>query len=162
MKKIFCIVLFFFVTSCNNIEFVYKDDSNPLNPLYDNTEVSVSGEDLIFLKSYLSMLFGENKEEKYNLTIDINEKKTKRSVETNQVTSNLRYELRFFYTLILNNENCVVYEKEILSYFSITPKSDGYNYGTDASLEKKYELAIKDNLNQFLSFLLSVETNNCQ
>ncbi len=162
MKKIFYIILFFFVTSCNNLEFVYKDDSNLLNPLYDNTEVSVSGEDLIFLKSYLSMLFGENKEEKYNLIIDINEKKTKRSVKTNQVTSNLRYELRFFYTLLSNNENCVVYEKEILSYFSITPKSDGYNYGTDASLEKKYELAIKDNLNQFLSFLQNIEINNCR
>ena len=108
------------------------------------------------------MSFGENKEEKYNLIIDINEKKTKRSVKTNQVTSNLRYELRFFYTLLSNNENCVVYEKEILSYFSITPKSDGYNYGTDASLEKKYELAIKDNLNQFLSFLQNIEINNCR
>ena len=51
------------------------------------------------------MLFGENKEEKYNLIIDISEKKTKRSVKTNQVTSNLRYELRFFYTLLSNNEN---------------------------------------------------------
>ena len=55
-----------------------------------------------------------------------------------------------------------MYEKEILSYFSITPKSDGYNYGTDASLEKKYELAIKDNLNQFLSFLQNIEINNCR
>ena len=161
MKKIFYIILFFFVTSCNNLEFVYKDDSNLLNPLYDNTEVSVSGEDLIFLKSYLSMLFGENKEEKYNLIIDINEKKTKRSVKTNQVTSNLRYELRFFYTLILNKDSCVTYEKEITSYFSIIPKSSGYNYGTDSSLEKKYELAISDNLNQFVSILSDKSIYNC-
>ena len=42
-------------------------------------------------------------------------------------------------------------KKKFLSYFSIIPKSSGYNYGTDASLEKKYELAITENLNQFVS-----------
>jgi len=55
----------------------------------------------------------------------------------------------------------VVYEKELLSFFSIIPKSSGYNYGTDASLEKKYELAVTENLNQFISFLSSVDLNNC-
>ena len=53
-------------------------------------------------------------------------------------------------------------KKEIVSYFSIIPKSAGYNYGTDASLEKKYELAIIDNLNQFVSFLSSIDINKCK
>ena len=41
------------------------------------------------------MFFGKNNEHVYILKININEKKTKRSVETNQATSNLRYELNF-------------------------------------------------------------------
>ena len=94
------------------------------------------------MNSYLPMSFGESDEHTYNLQINIDEKRTKRSVETNQAASNLRYELRFFYTLILNKDSCVTYEKEIASYFSIIPKSSGYNYGTDSSLEKKYELAL--------------------
>ena len=113
------------------------------------------------MKSYVPMFFGNNQNNKYNLLINIKEKKTKKSIETNQAASNLRYELRFFYTLILNKSNCKVYEKEILSYFSIIPKSAGYNYGTDASIEKKYELVITNNLNQFVSFLSGVDINNC-
>ena len=107
------------------------------------------------------MLLGNEKNE-YYLEIEIKEKKTKRSVETNQATSNLRYELRFFYNLILNNKECVVYKNEILSFFSIIPKSEGYNFGADVSLEKKYELAIRENLNQFVSFLSSVDLNTCK
>jgi hypothetical protein len=82
-------------------------------------------------------------------------------VETNQATSNLRYELRFYYTLTSIKKECIIYEKEIVSYFSIIPRSSGYNYGTDASLEKKYELVVEDNLNQFVSILSDINTDNC-
>ena len=41
-------------------------------------------------------------------------------------------------------------------------KSSGYNYGTDASLERKYELAIAENLNKFVSFLPDVDIKNCK
>ena len=89
------------------------------------------------------------------------DKKNNRSVETNQVTSNLQYEIRFFYTLNSIKEKCLVYEKQILTSFSIIPKSSGFNYGTDTSLEKKYELAITQNLNQFISFLSNVNLDRC-
>ena len=55
----------------------------------------------------------------------------------------------------------MIYKKELLSYFSILPKSSGYNYGTDSSIEKKYELAITDNLNRFVSILPGMNVNNC-
>ena len=109
----------------------------------------------------LPMFFGERNEHSYTLKININEKKTKISVETNQATSNLRYELRFYYTLTSIKKDCITYEKEIVSYFSIIPKSSGYNYGTDTSLEKKYELAIGDNLNQFVSILSDINIDGC-
>mgnify|MGYP004189651607 CR=1 FL=1 len=113
------------------------------------------------MNSYLPMYFGESDEYTYNLQINVNEKKTKRSVETNQATSNLRYELKFSYSLFSDTKNCLIYEKEIFSYFSIMPKSDGYNYGTDASIENKYELAITENLNQFISFVSGIDINSC-
>ena len=161
IKKIFYIFIFLLFTSCSGVEFVYEEKKNLINPLYEKTLVNTSGVDLVFLNSYIPMYFGENKYNDFSLSINIEEKKTKRSVETNQATSNLRYELRFFYTLILNKDSCVTYEKEIASYFSIIPKSSGYNYGTDSSLEKKYELAISDNLNQFVSILSDKSIYNC-
>ena len=162
MKKLFFIFLFFFVASCSGVEFVYKNDKNLINPLYQKTKVIVSGTNLSFMNSYVPMLFGENKEEIYSLKININEKKTKRSVETNQVTSNLRYELRFYFTLTSIRNDCIIYEKEIVSYFSIIPKSSGYNYGTDTSLEKKYELVTENNLNQFVTILSQIDIDNCK
>ena len=96
------------------------------------------------------------------MLINVEEKKIKRSVETNQATSNLRYELRFSYNLFSTPKNCLIYKKEILSYFSIIPKSDGYNYGTDTSIENKYELAIAENLSQFISFVSGIDINSCK
>ena len=153
--------MFFLFLSCSQVEFVYKDSKNLINPLYEKTKISTSGLDLNYINSYLPMFFGENKENKFSLSINIEESKTKRSVETNQATTNLRYQLKFSYVLTSVSKDCLTYKKEILSFFSIIPKSDGYNYGTDASLEKRYELAITDNLNQFVSFLSNVEIDNC-
>ena len=42
------------------------------------------------MNSYIPMFFGENKEKILIFSINIEEKKTKRSVETNQATSNLK------------------------------------------------------------------------
>ena len=161
MKKLFYILLFYFFISCSSVEFIYKNEKNLINPLYQKTKVVTTGTNLNFMNSYLPMFFGESDEYKYNLKINISEKKTKRSVETNQATSNLRYQLRFYYTLTSVEKNCITLEKEIVSYFSIIPKSSGYNYGTDASLEKKYELVIDDNLNQFVSILSDIDIENC-
>ena len=161
MNKLFIVFLIYFVASCGSVEFVYKSDKNLINPLYQKTKVITSGTDLSFMNSYLPMFFGKNNEHVYILKININEKKTKRSVETNQATSNLRYKLRFYYTLTSIEKDCITYEKEIVSYFSVIPKSSGYNYGTDTSLEKKYELAIGNNLNQFVSILSDVNIDGC-
>ena len=144
------------------MEFVYDNNEKVINPLYEKTNVKASGVDVAFLNSYVPMFFGSNTDSLYELIIKIEEKKTKSSVETNQATSNLRYELRFFYRLVLKEENCVVYEKEIVSFFSIIPKSGGYNYGTDASLDNKYELAISENFDQFISLLSDINMNNCR
>ena len=153
--------MFIFIISCGDIEFVYKEDKNLINPLYEKTEVGVSGFNMNFMNSYLPMFFGNNKDDYFNLSIKIEQSKTKRSVETNQVASKLRYELKFIYTLILNEKNCVNFNREITSSFSINPKSSGYNYGTDTSLEKKYELATIENLNRFISIIADTNLNNC-
>ena len=186
MSRLFVIIFIIFITSCNDIEFVYKENKNLINPLYEKTNFSTSGNDINFINSYLPMFFGDNKEDIFELSINIEEKKTKRSVESNQAASMIRYDLKFVYTLISKKKNCpvikshnklfirpyytyqpekkncVTFEKELLSYFSILPKSSGYNYGTDASLEKKYELAIIDNLNRFTSMLSDVDIKSCK
>ena len=161
MKRLFFFTIFIFIVSCSDIDFVYKEEKNLINPLYEKTEVSASGFNINFMNSYLPMFFGSNKDDHFNLSIKIEQNKTKSSVETNQAVSKLRYEIIFVYTLELNEKKCVTFEKELISYFSIIPKSSGYNYGTDSSLEKKYELIITENLNRFVSIILDKDLNSC-
>jgi len=161
MKRLFFVTLFIFIISCGDIDFIYKEDKNLINPLYEKTEISTSGLDINFMNSYLPMFFGNKKEDRFNLSIEIEQNKIKRSVETNQATSKLKYELKFIYTLVLNKKNCVTFNKELVSHFSIIPKSSGYNYGTDSSLEKKYQLAVTENLNRFVSIIIDRDLNSC-
>lgn len=160
MRLLF-VIIFLFIISCGDIEFVYKEDKNFINPLYEKTEINTSGFDINFMNSYIPMFFGNKKEDLFSLSIKIEQNKIKRSVETNQATSKLRYELKFIYTLILTEKNCVTFNKELVSYFSIIPKSSGYNYGTDSSLEKKYQLATTENLNRFVSIIMDRDLNSC-
>ncbi len=162
MKKLLIFSFFIFISSCGSLDFTYKNNVNITNPLYEKTNVITSGINLTYINSYIPMVFGDNKNNTYNLIIEIAEDKTKSSVETNQATSNMRYEIRFKYTLVMVEQDCVTYKKEILSYFTIIPKSEGYNFGTDASLEKKYELVIADNLSQFISLISSNDITSCQ
>ena len=161
MKRLFFVTIFIFIISCGDIDFVYKEDKNLINPLYEKTEISTSGLDINFMNSYLPMFFGNKKEDRFSLSIEIEQNKIKRSVETNQATSKLKYELKFIYTLVLNEKNCVIFDKELVSHFSIIPKSSGYNYGTDSSLEKKYQLATTENLNRFVSIIIDRDLNSC-
>ena len=162
MKKLLLLIFITIVnTSCNDVEFVFKNQENLLNPLYEKTVVSTSGKDLSYMNSYLPMFFGKEKENNFRLEIEIEEEKTKRSVKKNQAVSNIRYELRFLYLLFSNEKNCTIYQKKIVSHFSVLPKSSGYNYGSDASLERKYELAINENLNKFLSLLRNIDLQSC-
>ena len=161
MKRLIFVTIFIFIISCGDIDFVYKEDKNLVNPLYGKTEVSTSGLDINFMNSYLPMFFGNKKDGPFSLSIKIEENKIKSAVETNQTTSKLRYELKFIYTLVLKEENCVTFNQELVSHFSILPKSSGYNYGTDSSLEKKYQLAITENLNRFVSLIIDEDLNIC-
>ena len=161
MKKILIFNFFLFLLSCSNLEFIYSENTKTLNPLYEKTKVNVFGLDEISINSYIANFFGKYNEQEFTLDIQIKEKKTKRSVETNQAASNIRHELRFTYILFSEENNCLIYEKDIVSRFSIIPKSSGYNYGSDTSLEKKYELAINQSLNQFLSSLSEINIESC-
>lgn len=162
MSKILVIFIFIFLSSCSKIDFIYNNNENLTNPLYEKTHVTTSGVNLTYLNSYIPVVFGTNKKNSYNLLIDITETKTKSSIETNQAASNIRYKLRFKYNLVSTEQDCGVFNKEIVSYFNIIPKSEGYNFGTDISLEKKYELVVADNLSRFVSLISGDSLKNCK
>ena len=158
-------ILFFIpvliISGCSQLDFVYKSDGNINNPLYNKTKVEFTGFDLPILKRYSSSYFGNSNKLDYKLNIDILENKKNISIEKNQAVSKIRYELNLSYRLESLKKNCIIYQKRIISNFTTTPKSSGYNFGSDTSLEKKYDLAISDNFNQFISFISGADMSNC-
>ncbi len=143
----------FLVASCANLEFTYKNNEKIENPIYKKAKVSFSGKELTYAYIAVSEIIGTPKETDYELFINIDETKTRRSVQNNQAVTKVDYKLNFDYKLFSIKESCHVYKKEVVSRFSYVPKSSGFNFGSDESLNNKYSLAVKNNLKDFIESL---------
>ena len=161
IKKKIILFLFFFIASCSNVEYVYNDTSSTTIPIYEKTRIEVSGVNSPSVYRHSLNHFGQNKDPKYILYIYLEENKTKRSVKSNQSIIKEDYELKFTFDVYNIESTCFVYKKKIVSKFSYTPKSSGYNFGSDQSLEKNYDLAIKKSLVRFTDFLVSTNKLTC-
>ena len=153
--------IFVFVVGCGEINFVYKDRINLTNPIYAKTNFNISGNETATIQRYLIQYLGEVSDPQFFLDLTVTEKKTKRSVQVNQAIAKLDYSLEFNYYLTNNAINCPVYNKNITSRFSYVPKSSGYNYGSDQSLTKLYELAYKKNLEDFMRLISEANISKC-
>lgn len=152
IKKIITYFLFVFIISCSNIEFVLKD-SDSANPLKNNVLIEVSGKEKDRYIRGLYSYFGSNKNNGYILVTSIVEKKENRVIKKNQVAEKIDYKLNITYNLYYKNRGCKIMDKKIITKFTFTPKSFGYNFGADRSFEKQYSASIKKNIQSFISFV---------
>ena len=158
--KFFFIILIF-IYSCDSIQFTYQDRLDLYNPIYNKTSVNIAGAQIAGVYKKTMKYFGNAEELKYKLFINIRENKIKKSVQKNQAISKLDYELIFSYNLFNVENNCIVYERDVTSRFTYTPKSSGHNFASDKSLERKYELAIENNFNEFTEFSSNANITEC-
>ena len=161
MHRYCFLFLILFLNSCGQIEFSYKDNINITNPIYKKTSVSLSGKELFSTFKYISKYVGESNNPDYHLEIYTEEKSTKRSVQTNQAVSQLDFQLELVYTLKRIDSDCLLYKDTIFSRFSYTPKSEGYNFGSDESLLKMYDLASRENTGQFIQSISGASLESC-
>ena len=152
IKKYIVCSLFFFIFSCSNIEFVLKD-RNLTNPLKDKTILLIDkNSEERFVRSLYSY-FGNNEKYEYILKTVFLEKKENRIVKNNQVAEKIEYTLEVDYDLYYKTSECKVYNKTIISKFSFTPKSAGYNFGSDRSFDKLYSGSVNHNIDNFIDAL---------
>ena len=141
-----------FIFSCTNIEFVLKDSSQT-NPLKGKTILLMDKNlEKRFVKGLYSN-FGNNEKYEYILKTIFIEKKENRIVKKNQVAEKIEYTLEVSYDLFYKDSECKIYNKKIISKFSFTPKSAGYNFGSDRSFDKLYSSSIDKNINNFIDAL---------
>ena len=152
------LLLFFFLCACNSIEFVLEDYESP-NTIKEKVKISVIDNEQGILTRELYSFFGNNEKYEYILEAALFEEKLKRSVKQNQVAEKIDYTLIVDYKLYYVSEGCRILDKKIETRFSFTPKSFGYNFGSNQSLEKLYSDSIKRNIKEFVGLIPL--NNNC-
>ena len=160
-KYIIQILFTFILTGCGQIDFVYKEKKDITNPLYNKTAFDFSGKEISNLYRYTTTYFGRSDNPNYKLRINIEEEKTKRAVQTNQAISKLDYELKFVFVVNYIEKECSVFSTDVYSRFTYIPKSSGYNFGSDQSLEKMYERASEKALDQFTNLVTGSNLSSC-
>ena len=152
IKKKFKLLLFFLLLSCSNIELVLEDDIFP-KQLKDQVRIVFSENDEEIFIRELHSVFGNNNNGNFILKTSFSEKKENRIVKNNQVAEKIDYELSANYELFYKNRECKIFDKKIVSKFSLFPKSFGYNFGADRSYEKLYADTIKKNVQNFVDLI---------
>ena len=158
IKRYLTFFFLLFIFSCTNIEFLLKENSQT-NPLKDKTLLLMDKNlEKRFVKGLYSN-FGNNEKYEYILKTTFIEKKENRIVKNNQVAERIEYTLQATYDLFYKTSECKIYNKTIVSKFSFTPKSSGYNFGSDKSFDRLYNSSVDQNINNFID---AVQINkNC-
>ena len=152
IKKYLICLFLLFIFSCTNIEFVLKDGSQT-NPLKNKTALLMDkNSDERFVRGLYSY-FGNSEKYEYILKATYLERKENRIVKNNQVAEKIEYTLKVDYSLFYKTGECNIFNKTIISKFSITPKSAGYNFGSDRSFDKLYSSSIDQNISSFIDAL---------
>jgi hypothetical protein len=152
IKKIIAYSFLFLVFSCSGIEFVLND-SNQRNLLKGNTALLIDKNSNERFVGGLYSYFGNNEKHDYILKTKFLERKENRIVKNNQVAEKIEYTLKVDYSLFYKTGECNIFNKTIISKFSITPKSAGYNFGSDRSFDKLYSSSIDQNISSFIDAL---------
>jgi len=149
IKRLIFLSLLFVLISCESIELVLKE-SISTNQFKDKTIIVINGNKEEVFTQELFSFFGNNQEGEYILITAFSEKKENRLVKKNQVAEKIDYELTASYEIFYKNRNCKIYNKKITTQFSFVPKSFGYNFATDRSIEKLYRNSIRNNIQNFI------------
>ena len=152
IKKYIAYSFLLFIFSCSGVEFVLKDNSQT-NPLKEKTLLLIDKESEEKFVRGLYSYFGNNEKYEYILKTTFLEEKENRIIKNNQVAEKIEYTLEVVYELFYKTSECKIFNKKITSKFSFTPKSAGYNFGSDKSFEKLYSRSIDQNINNFINTL---------
>ena len=152
IKKYIAFSLLFFIFSCSNIEFVLKDSDQP-NPLKNKTLLVMDKNTEERFISGIYSYFGNSENHEYILKTKFLESKENRVVKKNQVAEKIDYTLKVKYDLFFKTRKCRIFNKTVITRFSFTPKSAGYNFGSDRSFDKLYSGGVNQNIKKFIDAL---------
>ena len=144
----FIIFFLFFLYSCSNFDFVYKNNEG--NSELSIAEIFVSGSSDDIIKKNLSNKFLINSETQ-NYRLSVNSKVETKSVviENDQTASTVEIKYILDYSLFDYKKDCVVIKENIVSLSTYNSRAESYDFGSDLSEEQVNEQVILDNINKF-------------
>ena len=157
--KYFFLLLLFFVFSCESIDLVLKE--NNISKYKNNTQIIFEGTIDQKAKEEFYSVFGNNSKAEYILVVSVSEIKENRLVKKNQVAEKIDYEISIDYELFYKDRSCRVLTKKIITDFSLVQKSFGYNFGTDALLDKRFRSNTRKNIYEFIDIIPTTNISSC-
>tara|TARA_E500000331_G_C17075061_1_gene634358 strand:- start:120 stop:656 length:537 start_codon:yes stop_codon:yes gene_type:complete len=161
-KNIKKLILFFifFLCSCSNFDFVYKNSETSSDLSIAEIFVTGSGDDLI--KKILSNKFLSNKES-VDYKLSVNSKMETKSVviENDQTASTVEIKYIMGYSLFDYKKDCIVVKESISSLSTYNSRAESYNFGSDLSKEQVTQQVIQDNINKF-AYQINTKGNNLE
>ena len=144
----FIIFFLFFLYSCSNFDFVYKNSEGDSELSIAEIFVSGSSDDII--KKNLSNKFLINSETQ-NYRLSVNSKVETKSVviENDQTASTVEIKYILDYSLFDYKKDCVVIKENIISLSTYNSRAESYDFGSDLSEEQVTVQVIQDNINKF-------------
>ena len=146
------------LTGCGKIDLLLLENHDQ-NNLRGNTSIVLKGDPVELFAEEVYSFFEDNQKGEYILITTISEKTENRLVKTNQVAEKINYEITVNYEVFYKSMSCNIFNKKIVSSFSFVPKSFGYNFGTDRSLEKLYRSSVVKNIENFA--IVFPNSTNC-
>ena len=144
----FIIFFLFFLYSCSNFDFVYKNSEGDSELSIAEILVSGSSDDII--KKNLSNKFLINNETQ-NYRLSVNSKVETKSIviENDQTASTVEIKYILDYNLFDYKKDCVVIKENIISLSTYNSRAESYDFGSDLSEEQVTVQVIQDNINKF-------------
>ena len=152
IRRLIILFFVFSITSCGGVEFVLKNNVLE-NELKNKTALIFKGEKKSVFEKGLISYIGNVTNADYYLVTNFIEKKENRLVKKNQVAEKIEYTLKVDYELFYQTSECMIFKKTIKSKFYFTPKSSGYNFGSERSFDRLYSDSVNKNINNFINVL---------
>ena len=164
LRKIFFYTLVLGVVGCSDLRFVYDDSNKKMKGLFENTLVSISGDDSETIRIYLQNKLGTAVGwASYQLNIRSKKEITAVVVDKDATASKFQIKSTVYYSLNNIKKDCVISNKEIETIASYNTKSAGYSFGSDFSEFELVDKNLHSNIDIFFnSVILSDISFSCK
>ena len=164
LKKIFFYTLLIYIVGCSDLRFVYDDSHKNLKDLFENTLVSISGDDSETIRIYIQGKLGAPiNRPTYQLIVSSKKEITAAVLDKDATASKIQIKNTSYYSLSNIKKSCVILNKEIETITSYNTKSEGYSFGSDFSENELLEKNLYSNIDMFFdSVILSSINLNCK